>query len=252
ALSETHNFTISGTQTVTINGGLGVDTVEFIGNYLVPNSNLTVNAEHIKVDPGVSVCVGDAGNECGAAPTARGNITFNAVDKDNGISIFGITTTIPVIGTDGLVDISADKGAWDSGSDYDAGDVVVDPIDGNQYRAQAHVSKGGSAPSADALHTSWALAGTTILNGDVIRLTAFAGSVTGTASNGGSAQTLSSGGDLILAAVDGFAETGSFTAPTGPSTTATCSYATRDIANHKLTGLSGGGCTGSVADGATV
>src|SRR5262249_29135492 len=135
---------------------------------------------------------------------------------------------------------------------YDAGDVVVDPIDGNQYRAQAHVSKGGSAPSADAMHTSWALAGTTILNGNVISLTAFAGSVTGTASNGGSAQKLSNGGDLIPPGVDGFAETGSFTAPTGPSTTATCSYATRDIANHKLTGLSGGGCTGSVADGATV
>ena len=113
-LSETHNFTISGVQNVTINGGLGVDTVQFIGDYLVPNSNLTVIAEHIKVDPGVSICLGDTADPCHVAPTSNGALNFNAVDKDNGLSILGITTTIPVIGTDGLVDIGADEGAWDA------------------------------------------------------------------------------------------------------------------------------------------
>ena len=34
-----------------------------------------------------------------------GDINLNAVYKDNGISLLGITTTIPVLGVDGLVDI---------------------------------------------------------------------------------------------------------------------------------------------------
>ena len=85
---------------------LGTDTVQFKGNYIVPNSNLTVNSEHIKVDPGVSICLGNTGSECTSAPTSNGNLTFNAVYKDDGLSILGITTTIPVLGTDGLVDIS--------------------------------------------------------------------------------------------------------------------------------------------------
>ena len=92
-LAEAHSFTISGTNSLTINGGLGTDTVEFTGDYLVPNSSLTVNAEHIKVDSGVTINVG------------TGDIKFNAVYKDNGISLLGITTTIPVLGVDGLVDI---------------------------------------------------------------------------------------------------------------------------------------------------
>ena len=72
----------------------GTDTVEFTGNYVVPGSSLTVNAEHIKVDPGVTIDVGS------------GNITLNAVYKDNGLSLVGITTTIPVLGVDALVDIN--------------------------------------------------------------------------------------------------------------------------------------------------
>ena len=82
---------------MTINGGLGGDTVEFTGDYLVPNSSLTVNAEHIKVDAGVAINVGSASGN---------NITFNAVYKDNGLSLLGITTTIPVLGVDALVDIN--------------------------------------------------------------------------------------------------------------------------------------------------
>ncbi|HEX5588659.1 MAG TPA: hypothetical protein VFX65_00020, partial [Candidatus Limnocylindrales bacterium] len=94
--AEYSYFVISGTTSVTINGGLGSDTVEFEGDYLVPGSSLTVNAEHIKVKPGVTINVGSA---------AGNNIVFNAVYKDNGISVFGITTTIPVLGTDGLIDV---------------------------------------------------------------------------------------------------------------------------------------------------
>jgi hypothetical protein len=199
--SETHFFTISGTQNVTINGGLGVDTVEFIGDYLVPNSNLTVNAEQIKVDPGVSICLGNAGDPCNLVPASNGDITFNAVDKDNGISVFGITTTIPVLGTTGSVEIGAD----------------------------------GS---------------TLVLKGNKISLTAFAGSVTGTVSG---AQTLSSGGDLALASAAGFAETGTVVIDTGSSTTATCTYTSRDLSANKLKGLGGGGCSAvPVADGASV
>ncbi len=98
AIAELSYFVIAGTSSVTINGGLGTDTVEFTGDYLVPGSSLTVNAEHIKVGSGLTVDVGSAsGND----------ITFNAVYKDNGISLLGITTTIPVLGVDGLVDIDS-------------------------------------------------------------------------------------------------------------------------------------------------
>ncbi len=95
--AEIHTFTVSGTTSLTINGGLGGDTVEFTGDYLVPGSTLTVNAEHIKVDSGVTINVG----------TAVGNdINFNAVFKDNGLSLLGLTTTIPGLGDDALVDIN--------------------------------------------------------------------------------------------------------------------------------------------------
>ena len=76
--AEVHTFTTAGTHSLTINGGLGGDTVEFTGDYVVAGSSLTVNAEHIKVDSGVTINVG----------TATGNdINFNAVFKDNGLSL---------------------------------------------------------------------------------------------------------------------------------------------------------------------
>src|SRR5262249_28063565 len=71
-IAEVHYFQIAGTTSVTINGGLGTDTVEFISDYIVPGSNLTVNAETIKVDAGVTVNVG------------TGSLTFNATTNDNG------------------------------------------------------------------------------------------------------------------------------------------------------------------------
>src|SRR5205823_732889 len=37
--------------------------------------------------------------------TGSGDITLNAVYRDNGISLAGITTTIPVLGVDALVDL---------------------------------------------------------------------------------------------------------------------------------------------------
>ena len=81
SLGESQSFTISGATDVTINGGKGVDTVEFTGDYLVPNSNLTVNAETIKVDSGKTINVG------------TGNITLHATLKDNAISKIGLTST---------------------------------------------------------------------------------------------------------------------------------------------------------------
>ena len=63
---ELSYFVISGTSSLTINGGPGTDHTEFTGNYLVPNSTLTVNTESIKIDSGVTVDVG------------TGNVNFNA------------------------------------------------------------------------------------------------------------------------------------------------------------------------------
>ena len=209
---------------MTINGGLGTDTVEFTGDYLVLSSNLTVNAEHIKVDPGVTVNVG------------TGDITFNAVYKDNGISLLGITTTIPVLGVDGLVDISPDKGDWDPGDDYDAGDVVLDA---------------GTATSTEPPSTSRAAvrrrtrpgAGRSLarrqLIGKTISLTAFAGTLSTSART---AQTLTGGGDTLkVASVAGFDDSGSFSLDISGTPT-TCTYTGRDIdsTNHtdfKFTGV---------------
>ena len=70
---------IAGTSSLTINGGPGTDNTEFTGDYLVPNSNLTVNAETIKVDSGVTVDVG------------TGNITFNAALDGRRDHALGIT-----------------------------------------------------------------------------------------------------------------------------------------------------------------
>ena len=102
-VSEMQDFTISGTTDVTINGGDGVDTVEFTNDYLVPNSNLTVNAETIKVDAGARVCVGGVADPCANAPASNGAIVFNATDKDNGHDFFGITSTI--LPSDGTIEI---------------------------------------------------------------------------------------------------------------------------------------------------
>src|SRR5262249_32612867 len=158
-------------------------------------------AEEIRVDPGVQICVGGGTDGCTGA-SAGNDIIFDAVDKDNGLSILGITTTIPYIGTDGLVDISPDKGPWDSGTTYDAGDVVVGS-DGNQWKANADNTKGGSDPGAGP-NPAWTAAGTTVINGGAISLTAFAGSVTAHATTG---QALTIGGNLTLDSVSGFADT---------------------------------------------
>ena len=93
-LAEYFHFQISGTANVTINGGEGGDTVVFAGDYLVPNSNLTVNAETIKINEGVTINVG------------TGNIAFNATAKGNGTSLVGITSTL--LGVGGAIDIGVD------------------------------------------------------------------------------------------------------------------------------------------------
>ena len=182
--AEVQSFTISSATDVTINGGEGIDTVEFDGDYNAPGTNLTVNAETIKVDPGVTINVG------------TGDITFNAVARDNGFSVLGITTTIPVLGTDGTIDI-------DSGQ----------------------------------------------LTGAKVTLNAAASTLMTTVS--GSGQTLTSGGDLIVASVEGFDDTGSFTVVVG-ATPVDCTYGGRNHDDHKFTGLGGSGCSGNPDDGAVV
>ena len=70
--------------------------------------------------------------------------------------MFGITTTIPVLGTSAIVDVSTDDGDWADDDDYDAGDIVVDPVDGKQYRATVDIA--ANAPQRRA-RTNWVLAG---------------------------------------------------------------------------------------------
>ena len=95
-IAELSYFVIAGTTSVTIDGGLGTDTVEFTGDYLVPGSSLTVDAEHIKVDSGVT--------STSAAPPATTSPSTRST-RTTGSALLGITTTIPVLGVDPLVDI---------------------------------------------------------------------------------------------------------------------------------------------------
>ena len=223
-IAELSYFTVSTSSAVTINGGLGTDTVEFMGDFVDPGVNLTVNAEQIKVNSGVTVDVGG------------GDLTFNAETRDNGISLVGVTTTIPVLGASALVDISPDNGDWASGDGYDAGDVVVDAFDGMQYRALVDVSSGGAAPHANA---SWGLAGSARLIGNTVNLIALAGTLRTTVSG---AQNLTGAGDtLTVASVAGFADDGTFTIGVD-----ICTYTGRNTTNHQFTGVSG--CVGPVAD----
>jgi hypothetical protein len=96
-IAELHHFVISSaTTSVTINGGLGTDKVEIEGSITLPSgANLTINAETIKVLSGFTVNVG------------TGAISFNAITQDNGLSIVGITTTIPVLGASALIDLDS-------------------------------------------------------------------------------------------------------------------------------------------------
>ncbi|MHB1244386.1 MAG: beta strand repeat-containing protein, partial [Gaiellaceae bacterium] len=92
-IAELNFFTIAGTTSVTIDAGLGTDSIEFTGDFLVPGATLVVRAETIKVLSGVTIDVG------------TGDITFDAITKDNGISLVGITTTIPVLGAEAKIDV---------------------------------------------------------------------------------------------------------------------------------------------------
>ena len=90
---ELSYFVISGTSSLTINGGPGTDHTEFTGDYLVPGSTLTVNTETIKVDSGVTVDVG------------TGSINFNAASADDGIDFLGIDTTL--LGDGGSIELDS-------------------------------------------------------------------------------------------------------------------------------------------------
>ena len=236
-IAELQYFDVSASTSVTINGGLGTDKVIFEGNYVDQGASLTVNAEEIKVDAGVTVDVG------------TGTLTFNAATNDNGISLIGITTTIPVLGATALVDISPDDGDWESGGDYDAGDVVVDPTNGLQYRALNDIDPSNTAPSADP--GTGAPAGSAQLIGGVINLTAFAGSLK-TALLG--AHNLTGTNDtLTVASTQGFADNGTLTIAgigTCSYTGRTANFAANTTPTFTFTGVAG--CTGAPADGTVV
>ncbi|MES1247222.1 MAG: hypothetical protein ABUS54_06080, partial [Actinomycetota bacterium] len=82
SLAEDSTMTISSVGSLIINGGKGVDSVEFKNDITSSNLNLTVNAEHITVDSGVTLSLG------------TGDLAFNATYRDNGVSALGITTTL--------------------------------------------------------------------------------------------------------------------------------------------------------------
>ncbi|HEV8463176.1 MAG TPA: hypothetical protein VGQ38_20990, partial [Gaiellaceae bacterium] len=131
-IAEFQSFTISGTTSVTINGGLGGDSVEFIGDFIVPGANLIVNAEKIKVDPGVTVNVGS------------GDITFNAVSQGNGTSLLGLTTTIPVLGQSATVEV-------------DGGTITGNKITMNAFAGTLSTTATGAQTltgSGDTLHVA--------------------------------------------------------------------------------------------------
>ena len=73
-------FVISGTSSLTVNGGPGTDKTEFTGDFIAPNIDLTVNTESIKLDTGVTVSAHD--------------VLFNAAMTDDGTSLVGIDTTL--------------------------------------------------------------------------------------------------------------------------------------------------------------
>ena len=81
-IAEFQYFVISSAHSLTLNGGLGTDTVEFTGDYRTPGASLTVNAESIKVDSGFTV---DAGTS---------NVNFYATSTDDGIDALGIDSTL--------------------------------------------------------------------------------------------------------------------------------------------------------------
>ncbi|TMK23778.1 MAG: hypothetical protein E6G62_10650 [Actinobacteria bacterium] len=89
--AELSYFVIAGTLSLTLNGGPGSDKTEFMGDYLVPGSTLTVNTESIKIDSGVTVDVG------------TGDVFFNAASADDGTEAAGIDTTL--LGDGGSIEL---------------------------------------------------------------------------------------------------------------------------------------------------
>ncbi|MFN2609691.1 MAG: hypothetical protein ABR507_02275, partial [Actinomycetota bacterium] len=101
-LAELHYFAISGLNDLTINGGAAADTVEFASDYIVPSTNLTVNAEKIILKSGVTINVNPTSGGCALGLC---NVTFNAVAKDDGTTVTGITSTL--LGVEGSIDLDS-------------------------------------------------------------------------------------------------------------------------------------------------
>ena len=162
--------------------------------------------------------------------------------------MFGITTTIPVLGTSATVDVSKDDGDWADDDDYDAGDIVVDPIDGNQYRATVDIAANALKPSQDG---RWVLAGSAQLVGSSISLNATVSTLN---TKVRVAKTLSGTNDTLdVDDVSGFSNNGTFTIVGNPTL---CTYTGRTVTlvagvkQHSFTGVSA--CDGAVTVGQVV
>src|SRR5262249_48604985 len=155
------------------------------------------------------------------------------------------TTTIPVIGTSATVDVSKDDGDWADDDDYDAGDIVVDPIDGKQYRATVDIDANPLKPSQDG---RWVLAGSAKVSGSSVSLTATVSTLT---TKVRVAKNLSGANDTLdVDDVSGFSNNGTFTLVGNPTL---CTYTGRSVTEvagvkqHSFTGVSA--CSGAVTVG---
>ncbi|HEY3921306.1 MAG TPA: carbohydrate-binding protein, partial [Gaiellaceae bacterium] len=117
-LAEATNIDISSLSggSLTINGGIGTDTVEFTGNVSISGVGLTVNAEKIKVDPGVTVDTGTAA------------IAFNAKVTDDGFDTHGVDTTL--LGDNASINIG-DSSNPSQGATLNAGTVDLEATSEN-------------------------------------------------------------------------------------------------------------------------
>ena len=94
-LAESQSITIAPLTSLTINGGAGADTVRFTSSVNLGAASLTVHAESIVLDPGITLTAGDilldASASLGTLGTPDTGLapTVNASIDDNGANIIG-------------------------------------------------------------------------------------------------------------------------------------------------------------------
>jgi hypothetical protein len=140
---------------LTVNGGDGRDEVTLSGNLTLPGKDLTINAEQITVDPGVTISTLPTG-----PVGASGNVHLNATDNPADVFtlFFDRQDTSASVTVDGATikggDVTLEANARSDRSWNDAGpgfDVVISTLDSlNEFggvaiaNADATISLGGA------------------------------------------------------------------------------------------------------------